>query len=185
MRPVGSLIGKAGNGPIGGPPRGVGIREEQIVNAGGAMRSVYLPIARDVIPDALAVFDFSEPSLVTGARDTTNVPSQALYMLNSEFVATQAGKLADRVMAAYPSGPNGGAAANFDSRLKYAYWLVFGRSPDLVERTAASNFLGKFPSNWSKGDSSEPAMRDASDIKAAWTSLCRALFASAEFRYLN
>lgn len=183
--PVGSLIGRAGNGPIGGPARGVGIREEQIINAGGSMRSVYLPIARDVIPDALAVFDFSEPSLVTGARETTNVPSQALYMLNSEFVATQASRLAERVMTAYPAGPNGGAAANFDSRLKYAYWLVFGRSPDLVERTAASNFLGKFPSNWSKGDSSEPAMRDAADIKAAWTSLCRALFASAGFRYLN
>ncbi len=182
--PVGSPIGKAGNGPIGGPIR-MGIPEGQIVNAGGNMRSVYLPIARDVIPDALAVFDFSEPSLVTGARETTNVPSQALYMLNSEFVTTQSSMLAERVMAAYPTGPNGGAAANFDERLKYAYWLVFGRSPDQIERTAASSFLGKFPSNWTKGDTSAPGLRDASDVKAAWTSLCRALFACAEFRYLN
>ena len=183
--PIGSLIGQAGNGMIGGPARGVGIREEQIVNAGGNFRSVYLPIARDVIPDALAVFDFSEPSLVTGARDTTNVPSQALFLLNSEFVTAQAGKLADRVMAAYPGGPNGGASANFEARLKYACWLVFGRSPDPVERTAAADFLAKFPANWSRTDSAAPSLRDAADVKAAWTSLCRALFASAEFRYLN
>ena len=57
--------------------------------------------------------------------------------------------------------------------------------PDAAERQAASAFFSKFPSNWSKGDTSAPALKDAEDVKAAWTSFCRALFASAEFRYLN
>ncbi len=184
--PTGSLIAKAGDGPIArrGPRRG-GVGEEAIIEAGGNQRSVYLPVARDVLPDALAVFDFAEPSLVTGARETTNVPSQALYMLNSAFVTTQSQALANRVLAAIPGGPNAGAAANLEQRLAAVYWQVFGRAPDAVERQAASNFLAKFPSNWSKGDKSAPGLRDASDVKAAWTSLCRALFASAEFRYLN
>jgi cytochrome c553 len=75
--PVGSLIARSGDGPIGGP-RFRGISEDSIVNASGNFRSVYLPVPRDVLPDSLAAFDFAENSLVTGARETTNVPSQAL-----------------------------------------------------------------------------------------------------------
>ncbi len=183
--PTASLIARAGDGPIVRRGRRGGIGEEAIVNAAGNQRSVYLPVARDVLPDALAVFDFAEPSLVTGSRETTNVPSQALYMLNSAFVSTQSQALAHRVLAAFPGGPNGGAAASFDPRITALYWQVFSRAPNAVERQAASAFLSKFPANWSKGDNSAPGLRDAVGVKAAWTSLCRALFASAEFRYLN
>jgi hypothetical protein len=181
---VGTVIARAGDGPIGGPRiRGVG--EEAILHAGGVMRSVYLPVARDVVPDALAVFDFAETSLVTGARETTNVPSQALYLLNSTFVSMQAQALADRILKSHPGGPNGGVSASFDQRLAEAYRLVFARGPDAAERKAAAAFFAKFPSNWKKGDNAPMGMRDADDVKAAWTSFSRALFASAEFRYLN
>ena len=186
--PMGSLLSQAGDGPIGGPRfRPGGVTEDQLTNSGGAtmVRSVYLPIARDVPPDALAVFDFGDASLVTGARDSTNVPAQALFLLNSDMVAAASRKLADRVMAAYPSGPNGGVSANLDQRLAIAYWIALGRSPTQNERTAAWNFFQKFPSNWSKGDKSSPGLKDAEDVKAAWTSFCRALFATSDFRYLN
>ena len=180
--PVGSPVALAGEGPVNRPRRG---GAEAVVNAATNVRSVYLPIVRDLLPDALDVFDFAEPSLVTGARETTNVPSQALFLLNSTFVATQARLLGERVMASYPGGPNGGAAANLGERVTYAYWLVFSRPPDTVERTAAMSFFGKFPAAWSKGDQSTPGLRNAEASTAAWTSFCRALFASAEFRYLN
>ena len=186
--PMGSLLSQAGDGPIGGPRfRPGGLSEDQLANSGAAtlVRSVYLPIARDVPPDALAVFDFSDASLVTGARDTTNVPAQALFLLNSDMVAAASRKLANRVMAAYPSGPSGGVSVNLDQRLALAYWITLGRSPTQNERTAAWNFFQKFPSNWSKGDKSSPGMKDAEDVKAAWTSFCRALFATSDFRYLN
>jgi cytochrome c553 len=191
-----SVIGENGEGPIGGargngnllmrgavrPP---GTPEEAIVNAGGSYRSVYLPIARDTLPDILSAFDFPEPSLVAGVRETTNVPSQALFLLNSKFAAEQAQKLGERVCAAYPAGPNGGVTANLDQRVAYAYWLAFGRGPDAVERRASSEFFSRFPSNWKKGDGTTPGLLNAESMTAAWTSFCRALFASAEFRYLN
>ena len=101
------------------------------------------------------------------------------------MVTTQAQKLAERVLAAYPAGPNGGASANLDQRIAHACWLTLSRAPDTAERQAASAFFSKFPSNWSRGDTSAPTLKDAQDVKAAWTSFCRALFASAEFRYLN
>ena len=180
--PVGSPVALAGDGPVSRPRRG---GSDVAINAATNVRSVYLPIIRDLLPDALDAFDFAEPSLVTGARETTNVPSQALFLLNSEFVATQARLLGQRVVASYPGGPNGGASANLDERVTYAYWLVFSRPPDAVEHTAAMTFFGKFPAAWSKGDKSAPGLRNAEAATAAWTSFCRALFASAEFRYLN
>ncbi|MEA3211086.1 MAG: hypothetical protein QOE70_4143 [Chthoniobacter sp.] len=182
--PVGSAVAQAGEGPIG-QRRFFGVSEDVLINANTNARSVYLAVARDVLPDALAVFDFAEPSLVTGARETTNVPSQALFLLNSPFAAVQAQKFAERVTAAYPSGPNGGVTANLDQRVTYAYWLAFARPPAAVERQAAFAFFSRFPSNWSKGDKSAAGMLDAEDARAAWTSFCRALTASAEFRYLN
>ena len=186
--PMGSMLSQAGDGPIGAPRfRAGGVTEDQLTNSGGAtmVRSVYLPIARDVPPDALAVFDFSDASLVTGARDTTNVPAQALFLLNSDMVATASRKLAERVTSAYPTGPTGGVSANLDQRLGLAFWITLGRSPTQNERTAAWNFFQKFPSNWSKGDKSSPGLKDAGDAKAAWTSFCGSLFATSDFRYLN
>lgn len=182
--PVGSLVARSGDGPIGGP-RFRGMSEETIVNAGGNFRSVYLPVPRNVVPDALDAFDFAENSLVTGKRETTNVPSQALYLLNSPTVTTQAQKLAERVLAAYPGGPNGGASANLDQRIAQAYWLTLSRAPDAAERQAAATFFDKFRATANVSSTSTPALRNAVETRAAWTSFCRALFASAEFRFLN
>lgn len=184
--PVGSFIAQGGDAIIGGP-RAFGVSEEQLIRSGGSFeyRSIYLPLARDVAPDALAVFDLGDSSMVNGARDTTNVPAQALYILNNEFVAKSADALAARVMGAYPAGPNGGATANLDQRISHAYWLTLARTPTPAEKTAAWNFFTKFPGNWSKGDTSRPAFKDADAVKAAWTSFCRALFATADFRFLD
>jgi hypothetical protein len=186
--PKGSLLAQGGDGPIGGPRfRPGGVSEEQLINSGGAtmVRSVYLPIARDLPPDALAVFDFGDASLVSGDRDTTNVPAQALFILNGDMVASASRKFAERVMSAYPAGPSAGVGANFDQRLSLAFWITLGRSPTQNERTAAWNFFQKFPSNWGKGDTSAAGLKDAEDVKAAWISFCRSLFATSDFRYLN
>jgi len=181
--PVGDPIAMAGDGMINGP-RGRGMSEAQL-NVDTPVRSVYLPDARDAVPESLALFDFAENSLVTGDRETTNVPSQALFMLNSKFVEKRAERLGERVVAGYPSGPNGGLGANLQERITYAYWLVFSRPPDNTERTAATAFFTRFPASWAKGQSGAAGVRDADAAKAAWTSFCRALFASAEFRYVN
>src|SRR6185437_6939609 len=138
--PIGSPIAEHGNGPIGQFKQfpGAGVPEDVLVEAGARTnaRSVYLPIARELLPDALAVFDFAEPGFVNGTRETTNVPSQALYLLNSPFIATAAQKLAERVMAAYPAD---------EQRVAFAYWLVFSRGPSDAERQAAFDFFSKFP----------------------------------------
>ena len=57
-------------------------------------RAVYLPVARNNPSGELAVFDMANPDLVSGARPATTVPTQALFMLNSQFVKAQSDALA-------------------------------------------------------------------------------------------
>ena len=51
-------------------------------------RSIYLPLMRGITPRPLDAFDPVDQTLVTGMRQVTTVPSQALYLLNSPFVRT-------------------------------------------------------------------------------------------------
>jgi hypothetical protein len=93
-------------------------------------------------------------------------------MLNSPSIANAAQKLAERVTATYPG---------IEQRVQFAYWLVFSRGPSEAERQAASSFFAKFPGTPASGDVSTGSI----DSAAAWTSFCRVLFASAEFRYVK
>jgi hypothetical protein len=152
-----------------------GVTEVKL-NADTTHRSVYLPIVRDKVPEVLALFDFAEPSLVTGKRESTSVPVQALFLLNSPFVADQAGSLANRLIRWQSSGISTDLDAQLKERVDVAYWLTLTRPPRANELKAAQDFFKKFLGT----SPASPALQ-----AAAWTSYCRALFASAEFRQLN
>ena len=96
--PPASLIALAGDGPIGGP-RNHAMTEEEVAKADSDTRSIYLPIARNIPPEVLAVFDFPDGATVQGAREVTSVPTQSLFLMNSDFVAKQSLRLAERVLA--------------------------------------------------------------------------------------
>ncbi len=98
-------------------------------------RSVYLPIVRDRVPEALEVFDFAEPAFVTGRRDATNVPTQALFLMNSAEITRLADMFATRVMAA------GDAEVE---RIRAAFAIAFGRAPAPSEIAACRDFLDDF-----------------------------------------
>lgn len=161
--PVGSAVAVAGDGPIGSTGGFVRINEDSFLNATANYRSVYLPIARDLLPDALAVFDYSEASLVTGAREQTNVPAQALYLLNNDFVRAQAEHFAGRL---------GAKSSDNNQRIARAYAIALGRQPIPKEIQTAKSFLER-----------ERSLRASSD--QAWSTFCQALFGSAEFRFLD
>ncbi len=130
-------------------------------------RSVYLPVIRDRLPDALELFDVAEPSLVTGDREVTNVPVQALHLMNSPFVQEQATALAQRLMR-----PPGSDA----DRIRRAFTLCFNRPPDGVESKLADDF---FKAARSRNTGAAP------DEQKLWSSYCQALLASAEFRNVD
>ena len=75
------------------------VKEPEFKNYTHNHRSVYLPIVRDQIPEMLQTFDFPDPAEVTGQREVSLVPAQALYLMNSDFIVTCARAAADRLLA--------------------------------------------------------------------------------------
>ena len=153
--PNGSIIYNIGNGYIGR-----GLSPSAFTDAQSKKRSVYLPIVRDFVPESLELFDFAEPSLVIASRETTNVPSQALYLMNSPFVRASALATAQRVLA---------SPLDLDARIHLLHQLALGRKATDAERQRAIAYLGE------KG----------AEAEASWATLSHARFACAEFRYLN
>ncbi|MBB5040491.1 PSD1 and planctomycete cytochrome C domain-containing protein [Prosthecobacter dejongeii] len=135
---------------------------------GSLRRSIYLPVVRDHLPDVLELFDFAEPTLVTGNRDVTNVPLQALYLLNGPWVQQRAAALAKRALR----GKN-----NPEAYLKRAFELCFNRAPDQAEKELANAFFQA-----ARGIS---ASEHKSDEYRLFTLFCQSLLASAEFRYVD
>jgi hypothetical protein len=86
-----SVAGKLDFYPIDGSPvarisegrQGLFQLAREVASNPSVNRSIYLPIVRDQIPEVLSVFDFPDASLVNGQRETTNVPSQSLFLLNN------------------------------------------------------------------------------------------------------
>ncbi len=66
---------------------------------GSNRRSVYGKVARNNLDPLLAAFDFPVPSATRGRRDATNVPAQALALLNDQNVNRWATEWAKRTLA--------------------------------------------------------------------------------------
>ncbi len=127
-------------------------------------RSIYLPLPRDAFPDVLELFDMPDATMVQGVRDSTNVPSQSLYLLNNQTVASYANTIVQNAMETFP----GRGSETFEQRVTWIYRKILSRMPSGDELRLADQLL-------KQSESSE----------AGWISLVRGLLATAEFRYLD
>jgi hypothetical protein len=127
-------------------------------------RSIYLPLPRDAFPDVLELFDMPDATMVQGVRDSTNVPSQSLYLLNNQTVASYANAVAQNATEAFP----GRGSQTFEQKVTWMYRKILCRMPSGDELRLADQLL-------KQSESSE----------VGWVSLVRGLLATAEFRYLD
>jgi Protein of unknown function (DUF1553)/Protein of unknown function (DUF1549)/Planctomycete cytochrome C len=144
----------------GGPTYPASLPADYGYKATDTRRSVYLPVFRNAMPESLEVFDFADPSVVTGRRNVSTVAPQALYLLNHPFPAEQARHAAGRLL--------GESLPDDAARLTRAYRLALGREPTAGERAVAGRFLTR-----------------GGDSKEAWAGVFHVLFASAGFRYVD
>lgn len=131
-------------------------------------RSLYLPIVRNNVFDLFQVLDFPDPAVSTSNRATTVVASQALLMLNSDFVMQAAAKFADRLLA---------DSTDDDQRLTQLYAIAFGREPTAAERQADRAFLTEMAL-------AQPPESNTQQHQA-WAALCHVALAANEFVYLK
>jgi hypothetical protein len=101
---------------------------------------------------------------VQGLREVTNVPSQALFLLNNQGVAGLAGAIAKRITSQIP----GRGGDRFEARLDALYRLILSRSPSREEALLANDLF-----------------QQSENSENGWVSLARGLMATAEFRYLD
>jgi len=128
-------------------------------------RSVYVPVFRSSLPELFEVFDFANPSLVTGRRDISTVAPQALFMMNHPFVRTQARLTAERLL----SDP----LLNESHRINHAYLQILGRHATETEVSLGQDFLKTVT------DTSEKGRIEA------WTQMVQSMFLTIEFRYIH
>ena len=143
------------------PPKKAKFSEDPAAKT-ATYRSVYLPIRRNGLPEALAIFDVADPSLIVGQRDVTTVPTQALYLMNSPFVIEQAQAFAQKILAAKD--------VDDAARINLAIRTAFGRPASAQEQERVRTFLRGF---------------DGQGRNSGWTAFCQTLLASAEFRYVQ
>ncbi len=90
-----------------------------------ARRSVYIHVKRSLLPPILESFDTAETDRSTPVRFVTTQPTQALHLLNGEFLNRQAALLAERLRRE--------AGADVTQQVRLALSLVVTRPPSAAE----------------------------------------------------
>jgi hypothetical protein len=123
---------------------------------GDGRRSLYLNVRRNFLTPMLLAFDYPVPFSTMGRRNVSNVPAQALTLLNDPFVIEQAGIWSE------------GARAGRTPREAIArlYEQAFGRPPTEAESADALAFL------------------DGTDLARAWADLAHVLLNAKEFLFI-
>jgi hypothetical protein len=112
-----------------------GVWDNQADGPGVWRRSIYVYRKRGLPFPMFEVFDLPDQNTSCGRRTVSTVPTQALTLLNDEFVLKQAKLFADRVKEAAPNDPA--------KQIDLAYRLALTRPPDEKEFAVASDFLKK------------------------------------------
>ena len=136
-------------------------------------RSVYLPVVRNHVHDAFALFDYTDASVPNGNRNTSTVASQALYLLNSETVSAAATSCAERLLA-MPDETD-------EARIDRFYQLALTRAATESEKERAVRFLQRFADQSAPEKGSQVA---TVPIHEAWRLLCHTILISNEFFYV-
>ena len=140
---------------------------------GDGRRSIYLSITRMGPPKLLQLFNLPDPSVTRGRRDSTNVPAQALGLLNHPFVHQQAEVNARRLLN--EAGPD----IAFEPLLERLFLDLFSRSPSDIERGEYADFFKQLAT--AHGLASNEEALKSTDV---WKDLIHTLYNLKEFTYV-
>jgi hypothetical protein len=125
---------------------------------GNGRRSIYIAVRRNFLSPFMLAFDTPVPFSTMGRRNVSNVPAQALILMNDPFVVEQAERWATRVRAECDEP---------GERIRWMYLSAFARQPTEQELQLALQFVGD------------------STAEERWAELAHALINTKEFIFLR
>lgn len=146
--------GRPGNGPLDGNGR----------------RSVYISVRRNFLSPMMLAFDTPQPFNTVGRRSVSNVPAQALILLNDPFVTGQARRWAETAIAQVPNDPI--------ARLNHLFHQALARPMRPNEQTLMLRFIDSLAEKKgldARGINSNPEL---------WTEVCHAILNMKEFVFI-
>jgi hypothetical protein len=132
---------------------------------GNGRRSIYLAMRRNFLSPFLLAFDTPIPFSTVGRRSVSNVPAQALILLNDPFVHQQADVWAKKVVV---------TPGTTQERITEMYRSAFARPPNEGELAACMAFFDK----QAKERGAKP------DDVRVWADLAHAMFNVKEFIFV-
>lgn len=104
-------------------------------------RSIYMYLKRGLLPPMMTAFDLCDATQTTGQRDVTTVPTQALALLNNQFVHAESESLAEKVAAQAP---------DVDTQIRQVWSKVLRRDPTERELALAKEHLSRQKSRFAQ-----------------------------------
>jgi hypothetical protein len=137
---------------------------------GRGRRSLYIKHTLMEAPKFLNAFNYPKGTTMQGRRDVTNVPAQALALLNDPFVLQQADVWGTRLAA----GPQSSVA----KRVEHMFRVAFGRAPEASELARYEKMVARLAEL--HGVTKDDVLRSP----AVWKDVAHTLFNAAEFVYI-
>jgi hypothetical protein len=134
---------------------------------GNGRRSIYINVRRNFLTPMFLAFDYPIPFTTIGRRSSSNVPAQALALMNDPFVIQEADRWAKRLLAKKNLAP--------PQRIRQLYETAFARFPTPEESKDALGFLSRQTTLYGGGP----------DDPRAWADLCDVLFNVKEFIFVR
>jgi hypothetical protein len=135
---------------------------------GNGRRSVYIKNNLMEGPKFLSAFNFPGGKVAQGRRDVTNVPAQALALLNDPFVIQQSAVWAERLVAR----PDVSVAA----RVEHMFRIALARPPRPEEHQRFVDAASRFAELY--------GTTDVLGSRAVWQDIAHAMFNLQEFIYI-
>ena len=135
-------------------------------------RSIYLPVVRSALFEMFQVFDFSDPSVLNGKRQSTTIAPQALFLMNSKIVVQECQAMARELLAT--------TELTDGQRIQRAFRMVYARSPSQIEISEAIRYLDQYQKTLLESQVDQKMVEQRS-----WQSFCHALMVASEFIYVD
>ncbi|MEZ6067258.1 MAG: PSD1 and planctomycete cytochrome C domain-containing protein [Planctomycetaceae bacterium] len=101
---------------------------------GAGRRSLYIAVRRNFAEPFFQAFDLPTPYSTIGRRSVSNVPAQALALMNNPMVIEQTDRWARRLLEET-------AGQSIEERVRVLYTAVYGRKPTAIEIATGSRFI--------------------------------------------